>query len=32
MENLDIGSPIKDFISSTITQIKDYLQEDARVD
>lgn len=31
-EPIDIGSPIKEFISSAIIQIKDALPEDARVD
>ncbi len=31
-EPTDIGSPIKDYISSAIAQIKDALPEDARVD
>lgn len=31
-ESTDIGSPIKDFISSAIAQIKDALPEDARVE
>ena len=31
-EPTDIGSPIKDYNSSAITQIKDALPEDARVD